>query len=83
MRTLRRGVLISAAVAMLVAAPAAISQASTKTSHSGGSSLKLSGPKTNKAESSFTYTISGTANGPANYIVAWEQYYPQKGCATT
>lgn len=83
MRTLRRGVLISAAVAMLLAAPAAISQASTKTSHSGGSSLKLSGPKTNKAGSSFSYTISGTASGSANYIVAWEQYYPQKGCATT
>ncbi len=38
MRMLRRGLLVPVAVAMLVAVPAAISQASTTGSHSGGSS---------------------------------------------
>jgi len=80
---LRRGLLISVAVTMLFARSAAISQASTAGSHSAGSSLKLSGPKTNKFGTDFDYTIAGTAAGAANYLVAWEQYYPQKGCAST
>ena len=83
MRMLRRALLISAAMTMLFETSAAISQASTAGSHLSGSSLKLSGPKTNKYGTDFDYTISGTAAGPANYLVAWEQYYPQKGCATT
>ena len=31
----------------------------------------------------FNYTISGSASGSANYLVAWEQFYPQRGCAST
>jgi hypothetical protein len=31
----------------------------------------------------FNYTISGTANSPADFVVAWEQLYPQTGCART
>jgi hypothetical protein len=80
---LRRALLISVAVTMLFAGSAAISQASTAGSKSAGSSLKLSGPKTNRFGTDFDYTISGAASGAANYLVAWEQYYPQKGCATT
>jgi hypothetical protein len=83
MRMLRRTLLISVAVTMLFAGSAAISQASTAGSNSAGSSLKLSGPKTNKFGTDFDYTISGAASGAANYLVAWEQYDPQKGCATT
>ena len=83
MRMLRRGLLVPVAVAMLVAVPAAISQASTTGSHSGGSSLELNGPKTNKLGTDFKYVISGRADSPANYLVAWEQYYPQRGCAAT
>jgi hypothetical protein len=79
---------------MLTAVPIAMSQAAPAARHGGnsslklsgnssGSSLKLSGPKHNKMNASFDYTISGNANGSANYLVAWEQYYPQSGCART
>jgi hypothetical protein len=91
---LRRGLLVLLAVAMLTALPVSISQAAPTAPHSlgsslklsgnsGGSSLKLSGPKNNRMDTSFDYTISGTATGSANYLVAWEQYYPQSGCART
>ncbi|MGA3352033.1 MAG: hypothetical protein ABSD85_02465 [Acidimicrobiales bacterium] len=83
MRILRRGLLISAAVAMLVAVPIAASQASTVGPRSAGSSLKLTGPKTNKMGAGFVYKISGTAKGAANFVVAWEQFYEQSGCAKT
>jgi hypothetical protein len=83
MRMLLRGLLISAAVAMLTAVPAVMSQASTAGSRSADSSLRLSGPKTNKIGTDFDYTISGYASGTANYVVAWEQFNEQSGCATT
>jgi hypothetical protein len=83
MRMLRRGLLISVAVAMLTAVPAVMSQASTARSRSADSSLRLSGPKTNKIGTDFDYTISGYASGAANYVVAWEQFNEQSGCATT
>jgi hypothetical protein len=80
---LRRVLVVAAALAMLTAVLAAMSQASTASTRSGGSSLVLRGPKTNKYGSDFDYTISGTASGAADYLVAWEQYYPQSGCAST
>lgn len=83
MRTLRRGLAVLAASLALVAVPAGISQAATAGSHTAGSTLKLSGPKTNKLDATFTYRISGSAEGAANYLVAWEQFYPQTGCAKT
>lgn len=52
-------------------------------SRSADSSLRLSGPKTNKIGTDFDYTISGYASGAANYVVAWEQFNEQSGCATT
>ena len=48
-----------------------------------GSSLRLRGPTSNKLGAAFEYTISGAAVSPANYVVAWEQFYPQSGCANT
>jgi hypothetical protein len=83
MRTLRRGLLIAAVASVLMAVPGAVSEASLQTSHSAGNSLRLSGPKSNKMGSDFNYTISGTASSPANYVVAWEQFYPNGGCAST
>ena len=83
MRTLRVGLASLAVLVALTAVPAGISLAATARSHSGGSTLKLSGPRSNKLDASFTYTISGNAEGAANYLVAWEQFYPRSGCATT
>jgi hypothetical protein len=81
---LRRGLLISAALTLLMVVPAAISQASPTGARSGGgSSLRLTGPKNNKADTTFTYTVSGEANGGADFLVAWEQFYPVSGCAKT
>lgn len=82
MRTLRWGLLISAVVAMALAVPV-VSSAAVRGPHSGRASLVLRGPKTNKMGAAFNYTISGTATGTANYLVAWEQFYPQGGCAST
>ena len=83
MRILRRGLLISTAVVMLVAVPVAASRASTVSARATASTLKLTGPKTNKAGASFVYKISGSANGATNFVVAWEQFYEQSGCART
>ncbi|MGO9962942.1 MAG: hypothetical protein ACLPUG_05860 [Acidimicrobiales bacterium] len=80
---LRRGFLMAAVATMMTAVPCVASSASTRSSHSAGSSLKLNGPTSNKLGKPFEYTISGTAVGPANYVVAWEQFYPQGGCAST
>jgi hypothetical protein len=48
-----------------------------------GSSLKLTGPRSNKLGTRFSYTISGYAAGAGDYVVAWEQLYPRSGCAGT
>jgi len=83
MRSLRLGLLIAVVATLLIAVPGAGSEASPQTSHSAGSSLTLSGPKSNTMGADFDYTISGTAISPADYVVAWEQFYPQAGCAST
>jgi hypothetical protein len=49
----------------------------------GSYSLKLSGPPVNKMGAAFSYVISGSGGGPANRVVAWEQYYKKSGCAPT
>ena len=45
--------------------------------------MRVSGPATNKMGMNFNYVFTGTAGGPANRVVAWEQYYKQGGCAAT
>ncbi|MGD0852876.1 MAG: hypothetical protein ABSA07_05890 [Acidimicrobiales bacterium] len=49
----------------------------------GGYSMKVSGPAINKMGADFNYVISGSAGGPADRVVAWEQYYKSNGCAPT
>ncbi len=49
----------------------------------GGYSMRVSGPATNKMGADFNYVISGTAGGPADRVVAWEQYDKSNGCAPT
>jgi hypothetical protein len=83
MKMLRLGFLIAAVATLLIAVPGAASEASVQSSHSGDSSLRLIGPTSNKLGAAFEYTISGAAVSPANYVVAWEQFYPQSGCANT
>jgi len=51
--------------------------------YGAGSSLRLTGPGSNKLGTTFSYTISGSATGAADYIVAWEQLYRRSGCAGT
>ena len=70
MRSLRLGLLIAVVATLLIAVPGAASEASPQTSHSAGSSLTLSGPKSNTTGADFDYTISGTAIRPADYVVA-------------
>ena len=48
-----------------------------------GDSMTVSGPATNTMGSDFNYVISGAASGPANRVVAWEQYNKANGCAPT
>jgi hypothetical protein len=49
----------------------------------GSGTLTLSGPTANKLNTPFRYTISGSASGGANHVVAWEQYNELGGCADT
>jgi hypothetical protein len=49
----------------------------------GAYSMRLSGPATNKMGTDFNFVISGSGGGPANRVVAWEQFYKSNGCAPT
>ena len=49
----------------------------------GSGTLTLSGPTANKLDARFSYTISGSASGAADHVVAWEQYNELGGCAAT
>jgi hypothetical protein len=62
-------------VTMLVLAVSAVA-------YGAGSSLKLTGPHSNKLGTIFSYKISGFA-GAADFVVAWEQTFPRSGCAST
>lgn len=75
LRTALRSVPI---VAVVIATVALASPASA-----GSYSMKVTGPPTNKIGTDFTYLITGTAGGPANRVVAWEQYDKSNGCAPT
>jgi hypothetical protein len=46
-------------------------------------SLHVSGPTSNKLGAPFNEEISGYAKGAANFVAAWEHYYPHSGCAAT
>ncbi len=48
-----------------------------------GDSMTLRGPATNPMGTNFNYVISGVASGPANRVVAWEQFNRAGGCAPT
>ena len=69
-----RLVAVSVGVAALAFAGVAIAEKS--------SSIKLSGPKTNKFGQDFTIKISGYAAAPANRIVAGEQTSTTQSCAS-
>ncbi len=45
--------------------------------------MTLSGPATNTMGTNFNYVIAGSGGGPANRVVAWEQYSKLSGCAPT
>lgn len=66
------------AVVVIVASAALASPASA-----GGNSMTLSGPASNPMGTNFNYVIAGSAGGPANRVVAWEQYNKLSGCAPT
>jgi hypothetical protein len=67
-----------AALAVLAAGVVLASPASA-----GAYSMRLSGPATNTMGQDFNYVISGSAGGPADRVVAWEQYDKSNGCAPT
>ncbi len=51
---------------------------------SGGSgTISIHGPTQNAYDSNFNETITGTASGGANYVIAGEQLNPAGGCAST
>ena len=78
--TLRRVLLVgaTACVAAATSAPLATTSASATSS-----TMRVTGPTSNLMHQNFNETISGFAASPANYVVAWEQYYKRTGCAAT
>jgi hypothetical protein len=73
----RRNVLgIAAAATSLVVLTGGPASASAHT-------ISLSGPTSNTLNTPFTYTITGHAGGPADYVVAYEQFHKHAGCAST
>jgi len=51
--------------------------------HGAGNALTVTGPRSNKLGTTFTYDIAGSAVGGADYLVGWEQLHPRSGCAST
>jgi len=70
------GTAVSAAA---IALPALLPGAAS----ASGYSLHVSGPVSNLMGVNFNETISGVTASPANYVVAWEQFYKHTGCAAT
>lgn len=67
-----------------VALAAATVPAVTGSASASGSTLHVSGPTSNLMHTNFNESISGFAVSPANYVVAWEQFYKHTtGCAST
>ena len=62
---------------------AAVPTAVTGGAAASGSTLHVSGPTSNLMHTNFNETIAGVAVSPANYVVAWEQFYKHGGCAPT
>lgn len=52
-------------------------------SAAAGSTMRVKGPVSNKIGTVFTEKVSGRAAGAANFVVAWEQFYKEGGCART
>jgi len=46
-------------------------------------SIRLAGPHTNTFDTFFNYQVTGRAEGAANHVVVWEQFYRRSGCAST
>jgi len=69
----------TAATIAVATVPAAISGSAS----ASGSTLHVSGATSNLMHTNFKETISGFAVSPANYVVAFEQFYKHSGCATT
>ena len=66
-----------------IALTAATAPAVVGTASASGSTLHVSGPTSNLMHTNFNEGISGIAVSPANYVVAWEQFYKHAGCAST
>jgi hypothetical protein len=67
----------------IAAAICALAASSATVYASGGSTMKVAGPRHNALGTNFNYTISGVAGGGANRVVAWEQFHRLGGCAET
>lgn len=78
--TLRKALLVGATALVAVATSAPLA---TTTASATSSTMRVTGPTSNLMHQNFNETISGFAVSPANYVVAWEQYYKRTGCAAT
>lgn len=70
-------------VAAVAATAATVPTVITSGAAASGSTLHVSGPTSNLMHTNFNETISGFAVSPANYVVAFEQFYKHTGCAAT
>lgn len=70
-------------VAAVAVSAATVPSLITGSASASGSTLHVSGPTSNVMHTDFNETISGVAVSPANYVVAWEQFYKHGGCAST
>ena len=77
---LRRALIMTAGA---VVAGATLAPLATTTASAATSTMHVSGPTSNVMHQNFNETITGFAASPANYVVAWEQFYKHTGCATT
>jgi len=78
----RRRTLLALAT-MFGAAGVAVPTVLPGTASASTYTLHVSGPISNLMGVNFNETISGVTASPANYVVAWEQFYKHTGCAST
>jgi hypothetical protein len=72
-------VLATGVGAIAIAASAMLPTTASATTYS----MRVTGPISNLMNANFNEAISGVSSSPANYVVAWEQFYKRTGCATT
>lgn len=78
-----RGLALVGLSTVAITAAATVPTVIAAAASASGSTMHVSGSTSNFMHTNFKEKISGVAAGPANEVVAWEQFDKHSGCAST